>query len=276
MAGEEEREKLVREAVSALQYLKALGCDYIPDGPGIRALFGEGAQMVEARERMKEVVAEEKVVVETVGEPTAATATSLQSLNLEGERPSVTLEEIRERLGDCARCKLSSGRQNIVFGDGNPNAVLMFVGEGPGKDEDIQGIPFVGRAGQLLTKIIEAIDMKREDVYIANIVKCRPPENRVPEPDEVKACIPFLMDQIEAIRPQIIVTLGGVATNNLLGTKGSLGSARGRFHTLDHFGSLVMPTYHPAYLLRDPAKKRETWEDMKKVRDMYNTLMKGE
>ncbi len=274
MAGEEEREKLVGQAVSALKYLKELGVDYIPDGPGVRALFDEGAPRVEAA--IVGAVAQEKVVatpVETVGKPAAPAA---QSLNLGGEISSMTLDEVRERLGDCTRCKLSSGRQNIVFGEGNPDAVLMFVGEGPGGEEDIQGIPFVGRAGQLLTKIIEAIDLTREDVYIANIVKCRPPENRNPEPDEVKACIPFLMDQIEAIRPQIIVTLGGVATNNLLGTRGSLGSVRGRFHTLDLSGSLVMPTYHPAFLLRSPGKKREAWEDMKKVRDMYNTLMKGE
>ena len=186
------------------------------------------------------------------------------------------LKKLREELGDCRRCPLCKERRNLVFGSGNPEAELVFVGEAPGRDEDLQGEPFVGRAGELLTKIIEAIDLKRSDVYIANIVKCRPPENRAPEPDEVKACIPFLMDQIEAIRPQIIVTLGGVATNNLLGTRGSLGSVRGRFHTLDLIGCLVMPTYHPAFLLRSPGMKREAWEDMKKVRDMYNTLMKGE
>lgn len=260
MAGEEERGGLARDVVSTLLKLKALGVDYIPNGPGVRALFEGGVKGVEA-----------DVPADGAGKP----APTELALNLGGEKPSTTLDEVRDRLGDCTRCKLSDGRQNIVFGDGNPDAVLMFVGEGPGRDEDIQGIPFVGRAGQLLTKIIEAIDLKREDVYIANIVKCRPPENRNPEPDEVKACIPFLMDQIEAIRPQIIVTLGGVATNNLLGTKGSLGSVRGRFHTLDLSGCLVMPTFHPAFLLRSPAKKREAWEDMKKVRDMYNTLMKG-
>lgn len=260
MAGEKERGELVREVVSALHYLKAFGVDYIPDGPGVRAILEGGAPK------------KAEVATEREKEPTP----TMPSPNLEGGAPSITLDEVRERLGDCTRCKLSGGRKKIVFGAGNPDAVLMFVGEGPGRDEDMQGIPFVGRAGQLLTKIIEAIDLKREDIYIANIVKCRPPENRNPEPDEVKACIPFLMDQIRAIRPQIIVTLGGVATNNLLGTKGSLGSVRGRFHTLDLSGSLVLPTYHPAFLLRSPAKKREAWEDMKKVRDMYNTLMKGE
>jgi DNA polymerase len=184
------------------------------------------------------------------------------------------LAAVQDELGDCRRCKLWEGRTNIVFGQGNPDAVLMFVGEGPGKDEDIQGFPFVGRAGQLLTKIIEAIDLKREDVYIANIIKCRPPKNRDPEPDEVKECIPFLMKQIEAIHPQIICTLGAVATRNLLGIKTPVSKIRGSFQRLDYAGGvMVMPTFHPAYLLRDPSKKRDAWEDMKKVRDLYKTFI---
>lgn len=181
---------------------------------------------------------------------------------------------VREELGECRRCKLWEGRTNIVFGQGNPDAVLMFVGEGPGRDEDIQGFPFVGRAGQLLTKIIQAIDLEREDVYIANIIKCRPPKNRDPEPDEVAACMPFLMKQIEAIHPHIICTLGAVATRNLLGIKTPVSKIRGSFQRLDHAGGvMVMPTFHPAYLLRDPSKKRDAWEDMKKVRDLYKTFM---
>lgn len=181
---------------------------------------------------------------------------------------------VLEELGECRRCKLSEGRTNIVFGQGNPDAVLMFVGEGPGRDEDIQGFPFVGRAGQLLTKIIQAIDLEREDVYIANIIKCRPPKNRDPEPDEVAACMPFLMKQIEAIHPQIICTLGAVATRNLLGIKTPVSKIRGSFQRLDHAGGvMVMPTFHPAYLLRDPSKKRDAWEDMKKVRDLYKTFI---
>ncbi len=182
----------------------------------------------------------------------------------------LTLEAIREEMGDCRRCKLWKGRRNLVFGEGNPNASLMFVGEGPGADEDAQGRPFVGRAGQLLTKIIEAIEMKRSDVYIANIVKSRPPNNRVPEPDEVVACLPFLKKQITAIRPQIIVTLGASATNNLLSASFPITKVRGEFREMG--GILIMPTFHPSYLLRNPAAKREVWEDMKKVRDRLRLI----
>jgi uracil-DNA glycosylase family 4 len=182
----------------------------------------------------------------------------------------LTLEAIREEMGDCRRCKLWKGRRNLVFGEGNPNASLMFIGEGPGADEDAQGRPFVGRAGQLLTKIIEAIDMKRSDVYIANIVKSRPPNNRVPEPDEVVACLPFLKKQIAAIRPQIIVTLGASATNNLLSASFPITKVRGEFREMG--GILIMPTFHPSYLLRNQAAKREVWEDMKKVRDRLRLI----
>jgi uracil-DNA glycosylase len=181
-----------------------------------------------------------------------------------------TLDAIREEMGDCTRCKLWKGRKNLVFGEGNPDASLMFVGEGPGADEDAQGRPFVGRAGQLLNRIIEAIDMKRDDVYIANIVKSRPPNNRVPEPDEVFACLPFLKKQIAVIAPQIIVTLGAVATNNLLSATLSITKVRGEFRQMGT--TLVMPTFHPSYLLRNPAAKREVWEDMKKVRDRLRLI----
>ncbi len=186
----------------------------------------------------------------------------------------LTLESIRAEMGDCRRCKLWSGRKNLVFGEGNPNASLMFVGEGPGADEDAQGRPFVGRAGQLLTRIIEAIDMKRNDVYIANIVKSRPPNNRVPEPDEVAACLPFLKKQIAAIRPQIIVALGAVATNNLLGATLSITKVRGEFREMG--GVLILPTFHPSYLLRNPAAKREVWEDMKKVRNRLHLIERSD
>jgi DNA polymerase len=178
-----------------------------------------------------------------------------------------TLEDIRRDLGDCRRCKLAPTRTNIVFGEGSPKAELMFVGEGPGADEDATGRPFVGRAGQLLTKMIEAIDLKREDVYIANVVKSRPPGNRAPEADEVKACIPFLFRQIEAIRPKLIVALGNPAMQALLDTKIGITKMRGQL--LDYprvSGIKVLPTFHPAYLLRSPDKKREAWEDLKKVR----------
>lgn len=174
-----------------------------------------------------------------------------------------TLEDIRKDIGDCTRCRLCKERTHIVFGVGNPEARLMFVGEGPGRDEDRQGEPFVGRAGQLLNKIIEAMGMKREDVYIGNIVKCRPPENRAPLPDEAATCMPFLERQIVAVKPQVIVCLGSVAMQYLLGTERKISTIRGLWQ--DYQGIRVMPTYHPAFLLRNPNMKRPVWEDMQKV-----------
>ncbi|MCR4374096.1 MAG: uracil-DNA glycosylase, partial [Acidobacteria bacterium] len=168
-------------------------------------------------------------------------------------------------MGDCTRCKLHTlGRQQVVFGVGNPNAELMFVGEAPGSEEDIQGVPFVGRAGQLLTKIIEAIGLRREDVYIANVIKCRPPANRNPEPDEVATCEPFLSRQIDIIRPRVIVALGTFAAHALLRTDAPISRIRGVVH--EYRGAALIPTFHPAYLLRSPDRKRDVWEDMKKVR----------
>lgn len=177
------------------------------------------------------------------------------------------LADIRADIGDCRRCKLAPTRTHLVFGDGNPAARLVFVGEGPGADEDATGIPFVGKAGQLLNKIIEAIGMKREDVYICNVVKCRPPENRTPERDEVAACNGFLHRQLAIIKPKIIVALGATPAFTLLADNkiGSITRIRGTF--FDYRGTPLMPTFHPAYLLRSPDKKREVWEDMKKVRD---------
>lgn len=175
-----------------------------------------------------------------------------------------SLEELRAAIGDCQRCKLCSGRTHLVFGVGNPEAKLMFVGEGPGRDEDLQGEPFVGRAGQLLTDIItKGMGLKREDVYIANVVKCRPPENRNPEPDEVAACEPFLKKQIDLIRPKIIVGLGKFAVQTLLQSKVPITKVRGNWHS--YHGIKLMPTFHPAYLLRNPADKKLVWEDIKKV-----------
>jgi DNA polymerase len=177
---------------------------------------------------------------------------------------SNSLDELRAAIGDCQRCKLCSGRTHIVFGVGNPRARLMFVGEGPGRDEDIQGEPFVGRAGQLLTDIItKGIGIKREDVYICNVVKCRPPENRNPEPDEVAACEPFLKKQIDLVRPQIIVGLGKFAVQTLLKSTVPISKLRGNWHS--YHGIKLMPTFHPAYLLRNPADKKLVWEDIKKV-----------
>jgi len=178
------------------------------------------------------------------------------------------LPMIRAEIGDdCSRCKLHTlGRRQVVFGAGNPGAGLMFVGEAPGADEDVQGVPFVGKAGQLLTKIIEAIGLTRDDVYIANVIKCRPPGNRNPEPDEVEQCEPFLFRQIDAIRPKVIVALGKFAAQSLLRTEEPISKLRGReFPFRD---AILMPTFHPAYLLRNPSSKREVWEDMKRVREI--------
>jgi uracil-DNA glycosylase family 4 len=181
---------------------------------------------------------------------------------------SETLAAIRTDIGeDCRRCKLHTlGRKQIVFGFGNPNADLMFVGEAPGADEDAQGIPFVGRAGQLLTKIIEAISLTRDDVYIANVIKCRPPQNRNPEPDEVDTCEPFLFRQIDTIKPKVIVALGTFAARTLLRTADPISRLRGRVY--EYRGAKLIPTFHPAYLLRNPSSKREVWEDMKVARKL--------
>ena len=178
------------------------------------------------------------------------------------------LRALREWIGDCQRCKLAGGRKTIVFGQGNPEARLMFIGEGPGAEEDEQGLAFVGKAGQLLTRIIEAIGLRREDVFIANVIKCRPPGNRNPEPDEILSCQPFLERQIEVIRPKVIVALGKFAGQWLLKTAEPISRLRGRLGQYN--GIKVMPTYHPAYLLRNQGGKREVWEDMKVVRALLN------
>ena len=175
-----------------------------------------------------------------------------------------TLDDIRHELGDCQRCGLAPSRTNIVFGSGNPNARLMFVGEAPGSEEDRQGLPFVGRAGGLLTKIIESIGLKREDVYICNVLKCRPPGNRNPEAVEVETCSPFLKQQLETIQPDIVCCMGTFAAQTMLGMKIPISKLRGRFHNID--GVRFIATFHPAYLLRNPQKKREVWEDMKQIR----------
>jgi uracil-DNA glycosylase len=174
-----------------------------------------------------------------------------------------SLPKIREDIGDCTRCKLSKGRTKIVFGTGNPNAELMFVGEGPGRDEDLSGEPFVGRAGKLLTDMIKAMGLQREDVYIANVVKCRPPENRLPEKDEITTCSPFLMRQIDTIKPKVICTLGSCSAQMLLQTTQGISKLRGEW--FDFRDSKLMPTYHPAYLLRNPGAKPEVWKDLQKV-----------
>jgi len=188
----------------------------------------------------------------------------------EKERKIKLLEELRGEMLVCHKCPLGKTRTNLVFGVGDPMAKLMFVGEAPGRDEDIQGEPFVGRAGQLLTKIIEAIGWKRSDVYIANVLKCRPPENRNPLPEEIVLCMPYLIKQIEIIQPKVLCALGTFAAQTLLNTKAPVGTLRGKFH--EYKGIPMMVTYHPAYLLRNPNDKAKVWDDMKKVRDFLNEL----
>ena len=195
------------------------------------------------------------------------------AVSFEPERPKMTetIESIRAEIGNCTRCPLhAQGRTQIVHSTGNFNAELMFVGEAPGADEDVKGEPFVGRAGQLLTKIIEAIGLKREEVFIGNINRCRPPGNRQPLPEEASVCRPYLLREVAVIKPKVIVVLGAHAAHNLLEVKTPISKLRGHFH--DYFGTKVMPTFHPAYLLRDPHKKKEVWEDMKMVRDLLRTM----
>ena len=237
-----------RDLAAHLKYLQDLGVDGVSADPSWR--------IRPASTRRAGPGATAPGESETPGplEPTGAVRTQGRVIDL---------TEIRADLGDCRRCKLHAGRTNIVFGVGNPAARVMFVGEGPGADEDEQGEPFVGRAGQLLTQIIKAMGLAREDVYIANVVKCRPPGNRNPEPDEIEACSPFLQAQIAAIAPTVIVALGKFAAQTLLQTETPISRLRGQFHTLG--GVAVMPTFHPSYLLRNPAAKREVWEDMKMV-----------
>ena len=205
------------------------------------------------RVRPADETAEPSPVQAPTEDPRSSVASATERLGL-----------VREELGDCTRCKLHAGRTTLVFGVGNPDADLMFVGEAPGRDEDLQGIPFVGRAGQLLTKIIESIDLHRDDVYIANVIKCRPPDNRNPAPDEVQTCEPFLFAQVDAIRPRVIVALGSFAARALLRSEDAISKLRGR--VFDYRGVQLIPTFHPAYLLRSPDRKRDVWEDMKKVR----------
>ncbi len=181
-----------------------------------------------------------------------------------GPTAAQRLEDLRGRIGDCRRCALASGRTRLVFGVGNPKAELVFVGEGPGRDEDVQGEPFVGKAGQLLTKMIQnGMGLRREDVYICNVVKCRPPNNREPLPDEVASCRPFLEEQLKAISPKVICVLGNVAAKALLGDETRITRVRGKIFTRD--GVTVVPTYHPSYLLRFQEAKKEAWEDLKRI-----------
>jgi DNA polymerase len=229
-----------------------------PGAPSIRQLSGEwvgeqepqSASFPPSTSQETPAIAPRKPIFSPPDQPAATPAADrAAALNL-----------IREDIGDCTRCALHTGRNKLVFGDGSPNARLMFVGEGPGADEDAQGIPFVGKAGQLLNNMITAMGLKREEVYIANVVKCRPPGNRTPEPEEGNTCSPFLFRQIDVIRPQVIVALGATAATYLLGQRQPLAGLRGRVHAWR--GSQLIITYHPAYLLRDPRQKKEAWADL--------------
>ena len=205
--------------------------------------------------------------LEPIAAPQAASFLDEPVVVPEGATAAERLAAVRLELGDCTRCKLHGGRKHLVFGVGNPEADLMFVGEAPGRDEDLQGEPFVGRAGQLLTRIIEAIGLRRQDVYIANVIKCRPPENRNPEPDEIETCRPFLYAQIDVIAPRVIVALGSFAVKTLLGDDSiAISRARGRLYACR--GAQLVPTFHPAYLLRSPHRKRDVWEDMQRVQSI--------
>jgi len=233
------------ELAAQLQFFKDIGVESLAVG---------AVREAQARERAA-----------SSGEAQARERAASRNDGLGADRaPLQDLESVRAEIGDCQRCKLAPKRTNIVFGSGNPSAELVFVGEAPGYDEDQQGLPFVGRAGQLLTKIIECINLKREDVYICNVLKCRPPENRNPEPDEVAACNPFLKKQLAAIRPKIVCCLGTFAAQTVMQTAAPISRLRGKFFDLD--GIRVIATFHPAYLLRSPEKKREVWEDMKQIR----------
>ena len=240
-----------------LQFAAELGVTGVSRDPVWRAR-GVGSRFPETSQKLTPAP-DDAPSVETTPDPVTLFRSAAEAL-----------AAVRTDIGDCTRCKLSTlGRSQIVFGVGNPHADLMFVGEAPGADEDIQGIPFVGRAGQLLTKIIEAIGLKRDDVYIANIIKCRPPQNRNPEADEVASCEPFLFRQIDVIKPKVIVALGKYAAQTLLRTETPISRLRGRLS--DYRGAKLMPTFHPAYLLRNPSSKREVWEDMKLVKRLLNS-----
>jgi uracil-DNA glycosylase len=228
--------------------------DYYRD-LGIHSFYRRGdAPTVDVGARHASPAIEEAVDVRT-----APASTPLRVLN----HKNAELDSIREDIGDCTRCRLSKGRKQIVFGVGNVDADIMFVGEGPGADEDEQGEPFVGRAGQLLNNMITAMGIKREDVYIANVVKCRPPGNRTPERDECDTCSPFLLKQIDTVKPKVIVALGAVAAKTLLGVNDSMANLRGQIY--DFRNTKLAVTYHPAYLLRDPRQKAEAWKDLQLV-----------
>ncbi|MDW8167526.1 MAG: uracil-DNA glycosylase [Acidobacteriota bacterium] len=301
--------ELIRDVRAHLQYLAELGATHVEEGSASRDLLKEWLERAHSssttardEEGVRGLPASPGAVSEAVVEedtpeeekPMASKRRSTHSVEARPERateqpalfgdlpllstaPPVqdrTLDDIRTDVGDCTRCKLHRSRTTIVFGEGDPRARIMFVGEGPGAEEDAQGRPFVGRAGQLLNRMIEAMGFRREEVYITNVVMCRPPNNRTPEPDEIATCEPFLFRKIRVIKPDVVVALGAIAAQSLLGTKAPIGQIRGRF--FDAHGTKVLPTFHPAFLLRAPERKREAWEDLKKVRDYVLSRSRSE
>jgi uracil-DNA glycosylase len=273
-----DRRRLGEEIVNHLRFYREIGGRWVPRRPG-EELRAPAVQAASRRTGPQDPApaapgpAQPQAARSSPGPaPAAPKKTSPPAVQLfaEPERPKETLEAIRADLGDCRRCKLAPTRTHIVFGSGNPKAELMFVGEAPGADEDAQGLPFVGRAGQLLTRIIESIGMTRDDVYICNILKCRPPGNRNPETDEIAACEDFLFRQVATIKPKVICALGLFGVQTLLRSKEAIGRLRGNF--FEYRGVKLMPTFHPAYLLRNPSEKRKVWEDVQKVRDYLRSL----
>ena len=277
--------QLLRESREYARYLGELGVETIPPAVDQELLAGPqpGSPTPAATKPSREVLPPAQPALASTAKmtPTRAVAPEppMPPPSLFGDlspsqtslaKSSETLEDIWQDIGDCTRCGLCEGRTQVVNTDGNHKARLMFVGEAPGADEDAQGKPFVGRAGQLLTKIIEAIGLKREEVLIGNVNRCRPPGNRQPTLEEAAICRPFLFREIASVQPDVIVVLGNTAVRNLLETREGITRIRGKFQ--DFRGIKVMPTFHPAYLLRDPSKKRETWEDLKKVRDYLDGL----
>jgi uracil-DNA glycosylase family 4 len=271
----EELGLLTRQLRAYLEALRSWGVQHVPGSqalePKVRraGLSNDGTQGTpHSPKSTEDVVASEGNPPRPTpaAEPPLFQNTQEAPLPLEGHPDplsKLSLAELEAVAKQCTRCRLQHGRTHVVFGVGNPHAELMFAGEAPGRDEDLQGEPFVGRAGQLLTRIIEAIGMKRQEVYIANVIKCRPPNNRNPEADEIARCEPYLVRQIELVKPRIIVALGTFAAQTLLKTKQPISQLRGRFHTYQ--GVKLMPTFHPAFLLRNPERKRAVWEDMQAV-----------
>jgi uracil-DNA glycosylase len=270
-------QQLIDETRKYVRHLQQLGVDRVGKGVGNVSTTSSESRLVAEVSAVKTVVFSDEIEPILKAKPAPAMPkTPVDSLfgNLKAEpqrfvASTESFEDIHQEIGDCTRCPLHLRRTNVVHTEGNRKARLMFVGEAPGADEDIQSRPFVGRAGQLLTKIIEAIGLKREEVLIGNVNRCRPPGNRPPTFEEASMCKPFLEREIAVVQPDVIVTLGNTALQNLLGAKQGITKLRGKF--MDYKGIKVMPTFHPAYLLRDPSKKRETWEDLKTVRDYLDS-----